>query len=801
MITKVKLKNWKSHEDSELEFAPGTNGLVGIVGSGKTSILDAICFALFGTFPTLQTRKLKIEDVIMKKPKEKNKAEVEVHFVLNGNDYSVRRTIEKRRGTSYSEIKENGRMLESPSTKNVTAIVEKKLKVNYELFSKAIYSEQNAIDYFLTLGKGQRMKKIDELLMIDRFEEARANTVKLTNKIIERRLAKQTTVEQLDTANVQSTMRELKKSIKDLEDEKAELKIELVAVSKKKTDTEREAGELRNVKEKLERLMRDDHGLESAIATTLETINSLEKGLKEIELDTELGEAVDVDAASITTMLKAQLMKIEEMNAFLKEKQADYERVQTELTASKTNIKFLQSEKIGRLQKEFDKKMKIKAEFGSLSRSVGKDVDEQINNSQLALQKLIGDIEATRVRMKDLQEQLEKISDVEGVCPLCGTTLSEKHKMEIIDEKLLELDALKEKIKQARADKFLTEEKIQQLESAAKKLDEMLREIADLEEIKSDLENSKHLYTHHTKSVEKLSKQLDLLRNEIEIVGAELDNTTDAKQRLEIVSSQLKDYEAHKQKIAALKKQQQRLKSGIAGLESRASAEKLEQRERWLRNLIANEKEIEMKIVAAEEMIKERSARLAEHERSIEIMEKEKEEIGRLDKLIKDLKIFTEALRQTQVELRKEFIEAVNYTMNKLWQTLYPYQDFIGIRLAIEEGDYILQLQERTTAWINVEGVASGGERSIACLALRIAFALVLAPHLSWLVLDEPTHNLDTKAVEDLAQTLRERIGDFVDQVFLITHEERLENAITGNLYRLVRDKAKDEATKVVQIN
>ena len=128
MITKLILKNWKSHEESELEFSPGTNGLVGIVGSGKTSILDAISFGLFGTFPKLQLRKIKLEDIIMKKPVTKTSSEVEVEFVIDGNNYKVKRIIERGRGTSYSEVTENGKVLDASGTKNVTAIVEKKLR-------------------------------------------------------------------------------------------------------------------------------------------------------------------------------------------------------------------------------------------------------------------------------------------------------------------------------------------------------------------------------------------------------------------------------------------------------------------------------------------------------------------------------------------------------------------------------------------------------------------------------------------------------------------------------------------------
>ena len=42
MISKVGLKNWKSHLESEFKFGQGVNALVGINGAGKSSVLDSI---------------------------------------------------------------------------------------------------------------------------------------------------------------------------------------------------------------------------------------------------------------------------------------------------------------------------------------------------------------------------------------------------------------------------------------------------------------------------------------------------------------------------------------------------------------------------------------------------------------------------------------------------------------------------------------------------------------------------------------------------------------------------------------
>jgi hypothetical protein len=44
---------------------------------------------------------------------------------------------------------------------------------------------------------------------------------------------------------------------------------------------------------------------------------------------------------------------------------------------------------------------------------------------------------------------------------------------------------------------------------------------------------------------------------------------------------------------------------------------------------------------------------------------------------------------------------------------------------------------------------------------------------------------------------LREKMDGFAEQVFLITHEEGIADGITGNLYRLEREKEADGVTRV----
>jgi len=346
----------------------------------------------------------------------------------------------------------------------------------------------------------------------------------------------------------------------------------------------------------------------------------------------------------------------------------------------------------------------------------------------------------------------------------------------------------------------LTEEQIEKIKSAAEKMKELLIEIKNFDEMRAELESSKQLFRQNSEAAIVLDNQLSAVRREIENMREGLDRVAKDKQQLQLIQEKIKDYQERERRLKELTKEREELKRHLAKHEGKMKGRELEKLETWLKNALVKEMELEMKIGGIDEMVKERDDRVRGYEAALQQLEKDRDEVDRLSKLVRELKIFTEALKQTQIQLRENFVSAVNIRMGELWQTLYPYRDFTDVQLAVEEGDYVLQLQERSGAWINAEGVASGGERSIACLALRIAFALVLAPQMPMLVLDEPTANLDSIAVEDLAKTLRECMPNLVDQVFLITHNEKLEEAVTGNLYRLERDKAKDGFTKIISM-
>jgi len=280
----------------------------------------------------------------------------------------------------------------------------------------------------------------------------------------------------------------------------------------------------------------------------------------------------------------------------------------------------------------------------------------------------------------------------------------------------------------------------------------------------------------------------------------DLEEVKDEKQSLAQLQTKIPEIKNKKSRLEYLNSRMEDVKRKIKEINLKLKDQDLEKVRKELTEVVGKESKLEERLKNITGSLKEKETRKNKEEEKLETIEKQKSEIARLEKIVKDLKIFEKALVQTQSQLRTEFITAVNYTMNEIWPSLYPYADFNSAALNIQEGDYVLQLRSRDGSWVNAEGIASGGERSIAALALRIAFSLVLAPNMKMIILDEPTANLDSRSISELAATLRERINEFLDQTFLITHQRELEDAITGMGYRIERNKEEDGTSTAIKI-
>ena len=166
MITfqKIKWKNFLSTGDhwSEIDFIGHTTNLVvGTNGSGKSTMLDALTFALFNK-PFRKINKSQLVNATNEKD-----CCVEVEFSVNNKDYLVRRSIKPNK----FDIEVNGTLLhkESDDRLNQKILEESILKVNYKSFTQIVILGSSSFVPFMQLSTSNRRDVIEDLLDIRIF--------------------------------------------------------------------------------------------------------------------------------------------------------------------------------------------------------------------------------------------------------------------------------------------------------------------------------------------------------------------------------------------------------------------------------------------------------------------------------------------------------------------------------------------------------------------------------------------------------------------------------------------------------
>jgi len=133
VFKKLRYRNFLStgNNFTEIDLTKSKRTLiVGTNGSGKSSMLDALSFALFGK-PHRNINKPQLVNSINNK-----NCEVEVYFQIGSNNYIVRRGIKP----TMFEIIQNGNLLNQSSTsKDYQKILEQNiLKLNHKSFHQIV---------------------------------------------------------------------------------------------------------------------------------------------------------------------------------------------------------------------------------------------------------------------------------------------------------------------------------------------------------------------------------------------------------------------------------------------------------------------------------------------------------------------------------------------------------------------------------------------------------------------------------------------------------------------------------------
>ncbi len=166
MITFKKLR-WKNflstgNQYTEINFTlNSTNLIIGTNGAGKSTVLDALTFSLFGK-PFRKINKAQLINSVNEKD-----CVVEVYFLIGNTEWKVVRVIKP----NIFQISSNDKVLDQTSS----AIDQQKwleqtiLKMNYKSFTQIVILGSTAFVPFMQLSAAHRREVIEDLLDIKIF--------------------------------------------------------------------------------------------------------------------------------------------------------------------------------------------------------------------------------------------------------------------------------------------------------------------------------------------------------------------------------------------------------------------------------------------------------------------------------------------------------------------------------------------------------------------------------------------------------------------------------------------------------
>jgi len=167
-IKKVKLTNFLSHKDTSFMFPRGLTGLVGLNGTGKSSLVkDSVTWALWGRARCGGAG----DDLIHK---NEDYCKVHLNFSVNGREYLVirTRTRDKKTQLDFHEIiGEQGNELTRPVLKATQDDINKTLGMDYEIFRNSCCIEQGHADSFSKLAPKDAGKLILTILQLGDYSK------------------------------------------------------------------------------------------------------------------------------------------------------------------------------------------------------------------------------------------------------------------------------------------------------------------------------------------------------------------------------------------------------------------------------------------------------------------------------------------------------------------------------------------------------------------------------------------------------------------------------------------------------
>ncbi len=528
----IRLKNIRSYKEAEIKFPDGAVLLAGDVGSGKTSVLLAIEYALFGLQPGQRGASLLA--------KGEEFGEVSLQIDIDGTKVVIDRGLKRNANSinqDFAAITINDSRFESSVTEVKLKILELLnypidfVRKNNLVYRYTVYTPQEEMKQIILEDTEVRLDVLRHVFGIDKYKRIQDNSQRIITWIREESRALQ-----IESALIDSKKNDLDSNIKFIKILESKTIIKEEEIKQSKTTHESRQKEI----DSLVQLVTEKETFKKEIEKSMimsgnkqEQISRIIKDLKEI--NEIIGDKkVHPEYAKISTILE-QISKIKKTIELL-----DKEYIT--LSSENNSLDILKQQEISKKNRVF--------QMGFCPTCL-QDVPEFHKHNIM---------NATEVSIKDIEKNKLTLTSEIGRIEI--ELKKQKENLKITEHERITIEI--QNVKQENIDKYL------------KKKGELLK-------LKESLEKDTILINEHMDSLKKSSLEYTKFENLLKVKKEELSKLLENEQKMEIELAEIrKEIELINREITKLEKEI------YLGEQSRKKLIDMLNIENWLSNNFSN---------------------------------------------------------------------------------------------------------------------------------------------------------------------------------------------------------------------
>jgi DNA repair protein SbcC/Rad50 len=502
-IKKIKLSNIRSYENQEIEFLEGSTLLSGDIGSGKTSILLGIEFALFGLQPGQRGSSLLRNGA--------NEGKVNIEFEIDGKNIIIERTLKKGKTISqdYCSIIIDNEKRELSVTELKNKVLE---LLNYPkefskkqniLYKFTVYTPQEEMKQIILQDPDTRINTLRHIFGIDKYKRILENISSLLSKIREEERNKEGLI-----GNLEQNKLTLFEKESDLETKNYSL-----------TSIEKE---LFLKQEERKKIQDENDEILKKIEEKNEIINENKRSIKEIHNQIE-----ELNKLSFND---SEIKEIEERLSFnKKEKEKNYQK-NLEIISQINSINY-KNEENNKIEQKFSNLEICPTCLQEVDAVYRANVLNSLHSKRVENNR---NLENLKEEDKKILENIKKIDE--------DISLNEK-KLQELNILKIKLQNIKEKQNRLeefeKSNKFL-EKDINLLEEHITTMNASLKELTSFEEVfrekKEELEKALREEKNYEIKVAELRKEIEVFSIQIEELKIKIEKTQQIKRQLDYLN-------------------------------------------------------------------------------------------------------------------------------------------------------------------------------------------------------------------------------------------------------------------------